>query len=73
MFLIHAIKHNVENKFKTYFILSDCRGDELQASKIKPVLFLLVLCFLAATKTLFKINEKRLYSKVLAFYPLKMA
>ena len=34
------------------------RGSESQAYKIEPVLFLLVLCFLAATKTLFKINEK---------------
>ena len=40
MFLIDAIKHNVERKKN-------------------PVLFLFMLCFLAATKTLFKRNEKK--------------
>ena len=60
MFLIDAIKHNVEKKFKTCFIfLRDClSGGESQAYKIKPVLFLIMLCFLAVTKTLLKTSEK---------------
>ena len=37
------------------------RGVESLAYKIKPVLFLFVLCFLLATKTLFKTNEKLYY------------
>ena len=51
MFLIEAIKH-VEKKLKTCF-LRDCLGE------VKPVLFLFALGLLAATKTLFKRNEKR--------------
>ena len=54
MFLIEAIKHNIEKNLKLVF-LRDC---ESQAYKIKPVLFLLLLCFMVATKTLFKRNEK---------------
>ena len=38
------------------------RGGESQAYKIIPVLCLFELCFLAATTTLFKTNEKNKYS-----------
>ena len=55
MFLIDTIKHN-EKKFKMflYFFTQLFRRGELQAYKIKPVLFLFMLCFLAATKTSFR-------------------
>ena len=51
MFLIDAIKQNVEKKFKTclIFLTRLLREGESQAYKIKPFFFL------AATKTLFKI------------------
>ena len=58
MFLIDAINHNVEKKLETLFTRL-FMGSELQAYKIKPPLFLFVLCFLAATKNLFKTNEKK--------------
>ena len=48
MFLIDAIKHNVEKEIKAY--------------KIKQVLFLFVLCFLATTKNLLKIKENTIYT-----------
>ena len=55
MFLNDAIKYNVERKFKTCFLfLRDCLGEVGR----KLVWFLFVLCFLAATKKLFKTNEK---------------
>ena len=58
MFLIDAINHNIEKKFITYFFTRLFSGGESQAYKIKPVLFLYVLCFLAAAKTLLETNEK---------------
>ena len=63
MFLIDAIKPKVEKKFKTCFInLRDCLGGvSRERNKIKPVLFLFALGLLAATKTLFKRNEKTYY------------
>ena len=59
MFLIDVIKHNVEKKIQNLFYLCTqlFRGGELQAYKMKPALFLSMLCFLAVTKTLFKPNE----------------
>ena len=53
MFLIEAIKH-VEKKLKNlFYFLRDCLGE------VKPVSFLFALGLLAATKTLFKRNEKK--------------
>ena len=63
MFLINAIKHNVDKIFKTFFCISLC---DCLAYKIKPVLFLIVLCFLAETKTLFKINGEMNYYPLVA-------
>ena len=54
------IKPKIENKFKTCFIFyAAVYGRE--EYEIKPVLFLSVLGLLAATKTLFKRNEKEHY------------
>ena len=65
MFLIGAIKPMVEKNFKTCFILyvRDWLGKVswLRAYKIKPFLFLYVVGFLAATKTLHKRKEKIYY------------
>ena len=59
MFLIDAIKPKVENKLKTcIFFARLFKGGDSEAYKIKPVLFLLALGLLAATKTLFKRNER---------------
>ena len=59
MFLIDAIKHNVKRYLKlVLFFTRLLRGGDPQAYKINPVLFLFVLCFLAATDTLIKTNEK---------------
>ena len=50
MFLNGAIKPIVEKKFKTCFFFTRLlRGDELRAYRIKPVLFLYAVGFLAAT------------------------
>ena len=58
MFLIDAIKPIVEKKFKTCFHFTRLfRVDELRAYKIKPVLFLYAVGFLAATKTFHKRKE----------------
>ena len=44
---------------KSYIqVMLSTSGGKSQAYKINPVLFPFVLCFLAATKTLFKRNEK---------------
>ena len=40
-------------------------GDEFEAYKIKPVMFLFALGLLATTKTLFKRNEYKCYLKEL--------
>ena len=60
MFLIYAINiTNVEKKFNSFF-LCDCLGEvsrKVASVQKKTVLFLFVLCFLAATKTLFKTKE----------------
>ena len=61
MFLMDAIKQNVEKKLETFWRL--LMGGESQAYKIKPVLFLFVLCFLAATKTLFKTKEENIMKR----------
>ena len=55
--------------FIIYF-LRDCliRGGKLNAYKIKPVLFLYAVGFLAASKTLHKRKEKYMYIK----NPVKM-
>ena len=59
MFLICAIKHIIEKKFKTRFIfMRPFRGGELRAYKIKPVLFFYAIGLVAATKTLHKRKEK---------------
>ena len=51
MFLIDAIKPNLEKKFKTFFFMRLFKGGESGAYKIKPVLFLFELNLLAATRT----------------------
>ena len=62
MFLIDAVKPKVEKKFKTCFIfLRLFKRVELEAYKIKPVLFLFAIGLLAATKTLFKETRKLYY------------
>ena len=54
-----AIQPKVEMKWKTcYIFVRLFRGDELEAYKIKPFLFLFALGLLAATKTLFKRKGK---------------
>ena len=59
MFIIEAIKHNVEEKFKTYF-LRDCLGEgEVGKVQNKTDFVSFVLGLLAAIKTLF--NFKRNY------------
>ena len=60
MFLIDAIKHNVDcrEEIQNLFFFFTRLFRRGLAYKIKPVLFLFVLCFLAATKTLIKTNEK---------------
>ena len=65
MFLIDAIKPNVEKKFKTCFFMPLFRGGKLVVYKIKPVLFLLVLGLLAETKTLFKRNKNINYKIII--------
>ena len=55
MFLIDAIKPIEEKKFKNCFIFY--ATDELRAYKIKPVLFLYAVGFLAATKNTQKKEE----------------
>ena len=60
LFLIDAIKHNIEKKFKTYFILlHDClgRGGQSQAYKIKQFRFFSCYVFWRQQKLL-KRNEK---------------
>ena len=57
MFLIGAIKPIVKIISKLYsFSTRLFWGGELREYKIKPVLFLFVLCFLAAIKTLQKLT-----------------
>ena len=59
MFLMDKLKHNVENKLELVFIFMRLfRGGESQAYKIKPVLFLFVLCLMAATKLYSKQTRK---------------
>ena len=59
MFLIDAIKPNVEKKFKMCFIFyATARGEESIAYKINPISFLFGLSLLAGTKKLTKRNEK---------------
>jgi hypothetical protein len=56
-------KKEIQNLF---YSLRDClvfKRGELRAYKIKPVLFLFALGLLAATKTLFKRNEKDILTK----------
>ena len=69
MFLIDTIKPNVEKEIQNlfYFFTQLFRGGESQAYKIKPVLFISVLCFLAATKTLFKTNDKGRYLSIMMY------
>ena len=65
MFFIDALKHNVEKKFKYFvFFTRLFRGGESQEYKIKPVLFLFVLSFLAATKTLYSKQTSIVYYDV---------
>ena len=54
MFLIGAIKPIVKKKFQTCIFSQLLRGGELRAYKIKPVLFLYSVGFLATAKTLHK-------------------
>ena len=71
MFLIDANKLNVEKKYEYYFNLfkSLFRGRESEVhKKIKTGLSLFVLSLLAATKTLFKRKEKRVYFYVIVCY-----
>ena len=58
MFLIDAIKHNVEKKFKTYFIFFTLLfgGGESQAYKIKKNKFCFFSCYLFW-------RQQKLYSK----------
>ena len=57
MFLIDTIKPKIK-KNKNFFFARLFKGGDSEAYKIKPVLFLLALGLLAATKTLFKRNER---------------
>ena len=59
MFLIDAIKPNVENKLVLFYT---------KVYKIKSVLFLFVFGLLAVTKTVFKRNEKILCNNTLWEY-----
>ena len=61
MFLIDAIKPDVDKKFKTLF-LTDCLGEGSRESTKYPILFLFAFGLLAATKTLFKRNKKISYT-----------
>ena len=58
MFSIEAIKSIIEKKFNAFFTRL-YRGGEMRAYKIKPVLFLYTLGFLAATKTLQKRKRRK--------------
>ena len=61
-FTIHIkLFQSGEKKIKIFFYFFTLlfRGGELQVYKIKPFLFLFMLCFLATTKTLFKTNKKK--------------
>ena len=61
MFLIDAIKPNIEKKIKTCVISTQLfRVGELGAYKIKPVWFLFAIGLLAAIKTLQKKRENLL-------------
>ena len=57
MFLIGTIKPS-RKEIKTFFFMGLFRVGELRANKIKPILFLYAVFFLAATKTLHKRKEK---------------
>ena len=60
IFLIGAIKHIVEKKFKlVLFLMWLFKGSELRAYKMKQVMFLCAVGLLAATKTLHKRKEKK--------------
>ena len=60
MFFIGAIKPSIGKKLKTCLFLTRLfRRGESGEYKIKPVLLLFVLGLLAATKTIFKRNEKK--------------
>ena len=58
MFLIDAIKLNVENKIKFSFFMRQFWGGKSGTYKIKLALFLFAFGLLAATKTLFKRKKK---------------
>ena len=59
MFLIDTIKPKVEiNKKLVLIFVRLFKGGELKSYKIKPVLFLFTLGLLAATKKIFKRNNK---------------
>ena len=62
MFLIGAITPIAEKKFKTCFIFTRLfRVGKSGEYEIKPVLFLYTVGLVAATKPLFKRNEKEKY------------
>ena len=76
MFLIDAIKPNGEKKIKTCLLFTRLfRGGKSGAYKIKAVWFLYAIGLLAATKALFKRNEKTYYqiklSKLIILFSCK--
>ena len=75
MIIIGAIKPNIQKKFKTFFI-ELFRGGKSGEYKIKQVLFLSVLRFLAATKIIiqnrrekeFKNSLTTMMRKIISFF-----
>ena len=59
MFLIDAIKLNVEKKFKTCFIFSATVQGIVRIVPNKPSFYLFVLSLLAAKKNIFKKKRER--------------
>ena len=69
------VKHNVEKRFHSKLVLFFTRlfrGGKSQAYKIQPVLFLFILCFLAATIFFSKLmrNNNTGYIYIIIFYKL---